>query len=303
MKSRLLFAVALLLCGTAALANPPRITFMRTMAPAHDLAPADHLAVIYAIGDSNKIESFVEHFVDLVSRAGAMHIVNAVENNHHSLVDDLSLRTVRREHPADAYLGINRFTCNGDERSAEGSEHLDSGDRVKRMHHWIDAQCSARIDVLNADGKKMFSYTARGQGTSPRSALLTPDERDVAFEQAARFAAVSAADGITPRTVRETIELDENAPSFDDGFSMVTSERLEDARAIWQAAAVRHRDSAPLYFNLGAISEAMGDLTAAGGYFEKAASLSPKQRRYATELRLFHRRNLSTNEKAARRRP
>jgi hypothetical protein len=49
----------------------------------------------------------------------------------------------------------------------------------------------------------------------------------------------------------------------------------------------------------------MGDLTAARHYFEKAASLSPKERRYATELRLFHRRNLNlnANEKAARRRP
>src|SRR5258708_203849 len=287
MKSPYLIAAALLLCGTAALANPPRITFMRTMAPAHDLAPAESLAVIYAMGDSNKIESFVEHFVDLVSRAGVLRIVNAVENNHHMLVDDLSLRTVRREHPADAYLGINRFTCAGTERSAEGSETLDSGERVKRMHHWIDAVCSARIDVLNAEGKRFLSYTARGEGTSPRAVSLSADERDVAFEQAAHYAAVSAAEGITPRTVRETIELDENAPSFDDGYSMVSSERLEDARAIWQAAAVRHRDSAPLYFNLGAVSEAMGDLNAARDYFEKAASLSPKERRYATELRLF----------------
>jgi len=295
MKSRFFFTAVLLLCGTAALAKPPRITFTRTMASAHDLSPAESLAVIYAIGDSSKIDAFIEHFVDLVSRAGVLRIVNAVENNHHLIVDDLSLRTVRREHPADAYLGINRFTCTGDEKSAEGSEHLDSGDRVKRMHHWIDAMCSARIDVLNGDGKKMFSYTVRGEGTSPRSASLTEDERDVAYEQAAHYAAVMAAEGITPRSVRETIELDENAPSFDDGYSMISSERLEDARAIWQAAAVRHRDSAPLFFNLGAVSEAMGDLRAARDYYEKAAGLSPKERRYATELRLFHRRNVNVH--------
>ena len=88
MKSRFFFGPALLFCAVAAFANPPRITFMRTMAPAHDLAPAESLAVIYAIGDSNKIEGFVERFVDLVSRAGS-RIVNAVENNHHLLVDDL----------------------------------------------------------------------------------------------------------------------------------------------------------------------------------------------------------------------
>jgi len=153
--------------------------------------------------------------------------------------------------------------------------------------------CSARIDVLNAEGKKLFSYTARGEGTSPRSSALSDEERDVAYEQAARYAAVSAAEAITPRTVRESIELDENAPAFEDGFAMVTSERLEDARAIWQAAATRHRDSAPLYFNLAAVSEAIGDLPAARDYYEKAARLSPKERHYATELNLFRRRNVS----------
>src|SRR3954453_15677254 len=101
MNSRFFFAAALLLCGTAALANPPRITFMRTMAPAHDLAPAGSLAVVYAVCASHKVDRFVEHFLDLVARAGVSHIVNAVQNNHHMLVDDQSLRMVRREPPAD----------------------------------------------------------------------------------------------------------------------------------------------------------------------------------------------------------
>src|ERR1700692_3146780 len=107
MKSRCFLAAALLLQATAALANPPRLSFTRTMAPAHDLAPAERLAVIYAIGDSPKIEAFVEHFVDLVSRAGVLRIANAVENNHHLIVDEQSLRAVRRDLHADAYLGIN----------------------------------------------------------------------------------------------------------------------------------------------------------------------------------------------------
>jgi tetratricopeptide (TPR) repeat protein len=291
MKSRFFLAAALLLPATAALANPPRLSFTRTVAPAHDLAPAERLAVIYAIGDNTKIDTFIEHFVDLVSRAGVLRIANAVENNHHLIVDERSLRAIRRELQADAYLGINRFTCSGEEKSAEGSEHLENGERVKRMHHWIDAICSARVDVLNGDGKRMFSYVVRGEGTSPRSIALTEDERDVAFEQAARYAAVIAADAITPRTVRETIELDEHAPSFDEGFAMIGSERLDDARAIWLAAAARHRDSAPLFFNLGAVSEAIGDFSAAGDYYEQAAQLAPKERHYRSELNLFRRRN------------
>lgn len=295
MKPKWFLAMALLLQAGVALATSPRLTFTRTVAPAHDLAPAERLAVIYAIGDNSKIEAFVERFVDLVSRAG-LRIENAVENNHYLIVDEISLRAVRREYPADAYLGVNRFTCSGDEKSAEGSERLESGERVKRVHHWIDATCSARVDVLNADGKKMFSYTVRADGTSPRSTSLTEDERDIAYEQAARFAAVIAADAITPRTLRETIELDESAPSFDEGFAMISSERLADARAIWQAAATRHHDSAALFFNLAAVSEAIGDVAVARDYYEKAVRLSPKERRYATELHLFRRRNASVRK-------
>jgi len=296
MKLRFFLALALLLPAASALSSPPRISFTRTMPPAHDLAPAERLAVIYAIGDSPKIEAFVEHFVDLVSRAGVLRIANAVENNQRLIVNERSLRALRRELHADAYLGINRFSCTGEEKSAEGSEHLENGERVKRIHHWIDAICSARVDVLNGDGKRMFSYTVRGEGTSPRSAALTDDERDVAYEQAARYAAVIAADAITPRVVRETIELDEHAPSFDEAFSMIVSDRFEDARAIWQAAAVRHRDSAPLFFNLGAVSEAIGDFRAAREYYERAAQLSPKERHYRSELNLFRRRNISRHK-------
>ena len=296
MKSIRFLAMVLLLQAGVALAAAPRLTFTRTAAPAHDLGSAERLAVIYAIGDSAKIEAFVERFVDLVSRSGGLRIENAVENNHHLIVDEISLRTLRRDHPADVYLGVNRFTCSGDEKSAEGSEHLESGERVKRMHHWIDATCSARVDVLSADGKKMFSYTVRGDGTSPRTTSLTEDERDIAYEQAARYAAVIAADEITPRTLRETIELDDRAPSFDEGFAMIGSERLADARSIWQAAATRHHDSAALFFDLAAVSEAIGDVAAARDYYEKAVQLSPKERRYATELHLFRRRNISARK-------
>jgi len=295
MKPKWFLALALLLQAGVAIAASPRLTFTRTVVAVHDLGSAERLAVIYAIGDNRNIEAFVDRFIDLVSRAG-LRVENAIENNHHLIVDEISLRTLRRDHPADVYLGVNRFTCSGDEKSAEGSEHLESGERVKRMHHWIDATCSARIDVLGADGKKMFSYTVRGDGTSPRATSLTEDERDIAYEQAARYAAVIAADEITPRTMRETIELDDRAPSFDEGFAMIGSERFGDARSIWKAAATRHHDSAALVFDLAAVSEAIGDFAAARDYYEKAVRLSPRERRYATELHLFRRRNASARK-------
>jgi hypothetical protein len=291
MKKKVLVAAAVLLNATGLFAMAPRIVFVRAVPATYDLAPAEQLVVIYAIGDSEHVNEFVGDFIDAVGRAGAYRIDNAVENNHHLIADENALQSLRREHPADAYLGITAFTCSGTDRSAEGSERDSTGERVKRLHHWVDAACEARVHVLDGNGRKLFSYTVRGEGTSPRSVSLSPDERAVAYAQAAHYAAVSAAEAITPRRVRESIELDDAAPSFDEAYAMITSERLADARAIWEAALQRHRDSAALHFDLGAVCEAAGDVKSARRYFQAAVRLKSGEKRYARELDLFLKRN------------
>ena len=280
MRSRLL-ALLLLALATAASAAP-RITFLRRVPAAHDLAPAERIAVIYAIGDSDKIATFVERFVDVVGRTGTLRVTNAVD---HYALDTDALARVRHDHPADAYLGVNVFTCSGTERTAEGSEHDVDGGRVKKTHHWIDATCTARVDVLGGDGKKLFSYHVRGEGTSPRATWLSEDEKNVAYEQAARYAANVAAEAITPRSVRESIELDDSAPSFSEGAAMIEANRLQDARAIWEVALRRNRESAALNFDLGAICEATGDFSAAKKYLQSAVRLAPNEPNYRAELR------------------
>src|SRR5260221_10634389 len=287
MRARtLLFAAALCFLTFSASALSPRITFVRLIPPAHDLR-AEQVAIIYAIGDHAAVNDFVQELVDHVNRAGILRIENAVKANHHQF----DFARTRKTHPADVYLAINPFTCEAREGHAEGSEHDVDGGRIKKTHRWMDATCTATIDVLSSvDGKKTMSFTVRGQGTSPRAVALTDDERVVAFTQAAYYAAVAAAESITPRAVRESIELDPAAPAFDEGYSMIASERFADARAIWEAALRQHGDSAPLFFNLAALSEAIGDVAAAGRYFERAQKLKPDERRYRSELSLFHKR-------------
>jgi tetratricopeptide (TPR) repeat protein len=287
-RSLLIALIVAFIGAPCAFALQPRITFTRIVPAPHDLAPAEQVAVIYAIGDNHAVNDFVDTFVNHVNRSGTLIVENAVDRNQH-LADFASLK---RQHHADVYLGVNHFTCSEIEKTAEGSEHDPDGGRVKKTHHWIDVVCTARLDALSAgDGKKTMSFSVRGEGTSPRSIELTNDERDVAYSQAARFAAIAAAEAITPRTVRETIELDSTAPAFDEAYSMIASERFADARAIWEAALRQHRDSAALRYNLGALSEAMRDYKAAEGYFEEAQKLAPKETRYRSELLLLKKRN------------
>ena len=132
----------------------------------------------------------------------------------------------------------------------------------------------------------------RGEGTSPRSVNeLTADERGIAIEQAARYAAISASEAITPRRVRESIELDDTAPSFGEALAMIHADRLGDARAILETALRQHPSSAALHFELAAVCEAMGALQAARDHFGEALRTSPKSHQYRSELDLFKRRN------------
>jgi Flp pilus assembly protein TadD len=163
---------------------------------------------------------------------------------------------------------------------------------VRRRQLWIDATCSAHVDILDPDSLRTVStFDTHGEGTSPRVTELTDEERNTAIDQAARYAAVAAAEEITPRRVRETIALDETAPLFEKGMSMIDSDRLAEARSIWEQALVRRKDSAPLHFNLAAVYEALGDIVAAQQHYREARRLAPNESRYRIELELFRRRN------------
>lgn len=288
-RSAAFLAALLPLIATAA----PRLTFVRKVPALHELG-GERVTILYAIGDSNKVDSFVDVFTDHANRADTLKVENAVEHGQHvvsAATDDFTLRRIRRDHPADVYLGINAFTCTMTDHSGEGSEHDTTGERVRRHHLWTDAVCSARIDVLDANAKRIESFTVRGEGTSPRVGELTAEERDVALEQATRYAALSAVDSVTPRRVRETVELDDTAPAFGEALAMIQAERLGDARAILAIALRQHPDSAALHFDIAAISEALGDVASAGEHFGRALRLAPHSKQYRTELDLFRRRN------------
>jgi len=158
---------ALFLEATAAFAAGPHVSFTRVVSSAYTLAPGQRIAVVYAIGDHEAVSAFVENFVDIVDRAGTLRIENAVGENQRDF------RKLRKRHPADKYVGVSAFTCAGTQRNALGSERDAYGERVQRMHTWIDASCEARLEIRDDHGEHVMTINVRGEGTSPRGSTLT----------------------------------------------------------------------------------------------------------------------------------
>lgn len=295
---RSLLAVAFsVLAATAALAAPPRITFGRTIPAPHDLGAAEEVAILYAIGDNERLADLLEIFTDRVNDSHQLRLRDTTLGGRRftsigEKPDAATIEKIRRAEPADVYLGVKEFTCRSEERGGEGTVLDSAGDKVKKRHVFLDAICTARVDVIAAaELRRVSSFSIKGEGTSPRVEAITNEVRAIALRQATKYAAIDAAEHITPRQVRESITLDDTAPAFDEAMLMIAADRHEEARTIWTAALKQHAKSAALHYNLGAVAEAIGDVEAAEKHYLEARRLKPDQPRYRDELRSFQRRN------------
>ena len=262
--------VAILLAAPLLLARTPRVSFERVAPAPHDLGKARRLAVVSVPNDPLS-ERFLEEFLDRVNRSKLLEIADGRSGG---VAADLLLQAIS-------------FDCKTAARETEGSVRDVDGNRVRKLLHTVDAVCLARIDVFTPGRKRLSSFYGKGEGTSPNLEKISPDQREDALRHAIRLAAVSAADRITPRRVRESIALDENAPGLDDALSAIAVDRLAEARTIFERELQRHPRSAPLRFNLGVMYEAMGDRVAAEKHYNAARVLAPDEPRYGVEHKRF----------------
>lgn len=273
-----------MLVTTLAYAASPRVTFERLIPAPYDLGGAEDVALIGVIGDTPAVESLADHLVEQTNRTGTLRMHDERGRAHPMIAAALA------KSGFDAFLAVRAFTCSDDERTGIGSTHDADGKRVLRPEKWIEAKCTARLEVLKSDGSRA-SFAIKGEGASSHVAVAGAEEREDAILHAARFTAIDAAEKITPRRVRESIPLDETGPAFEEGLAMIESGRLAAARAIWEKEERRQPRSAALHFNLAALCEALGDRKAAELHYVAAGALAPQEKRYAAELRQFTRRN------------
>lgn len=290
---------AAFVCALVVLAAPAgatsRLTFERTVPARQSLGGAEDLLITYAIGDNDKISTFLDTFIEQTNRSGTLRVVDVTRIEHSQERSHRWRRVPRyieQRTPADGFLRIEAFTCATTPRSGQGSTYDVDGNRIRTTVRWIDALCQAHVDVISKrTNAKIAEISSHGEGTSPRVMNeITEGERDIALEQAARFAAIAAAEEITPRHVRETITLAEDAPDFDQAMAEIGADRFDQARRIWENALRRHRDSAALQFDLGAVCEAMHDLGAADQHYAAARKLAPDDRRFRYEHEMFRNR-------------
>lgn len=264
-----------LLVAWSAWAIAPRVTFERIVPAPIDLGRAEAVVLLEAAGDDPELETFVEALIDEVNRS---HTLRAEDGRG------------RRPSPAAAGIRVTAFACDAKVARGEAGGRGAEGERVRRSVEWVDATCSAAIEVLSGK-KSLATFEVRREATSPRAEKAGDDERFIARRQATRYTAAAAAERITPLRVRESITLVEDAPAFEEGRELIAIDRLAGARTAWERALASHPRSAPLHFNLGAVCEALGDVKAAERHYARAVDLAPSEPRYARELRAFRARN------------
>jgi tetratricopeptide (TPR) repeat protein len=274
------------LLTTPLFALPPRVTFERVLPASHDLGGAEELALIQAIADTDKVDLFVDNFLHMANRSGFLRVRDVT-----SKAVPFNLQSVRKAEPADAWIALRAFTCRSVPSGAEAGAKDPDGKRIRQKQLWIESTCTARVETLTPTGQRS-SFTVNGDGASAHGAEVTDEMRDQALERAARRAATRAAEAITPRRVRESIPLEETAPAFEAGMAMIESDRLAEARTIWERALQRNPRSAPVHFNLAAVCEALGDAKAAEEHYRAAGRLAPDEKRYSLELKMFQQRKL-----------
>lgn len=273
-----------LVFSTLAFAAPPRVTFERIVPAPYDLGAAEEIALTGALGDTASIGYFIEQFIELCNRPRTIHVYDVRDRRLPFVLD-----TLRRNEGADVYLALRAFTCTTQQLGGDGTVHDHDGKRIPRREMWVESRCTGRLEVLSATGTRA-SLGIKGEAASKHVIELSDDEREHALLQATRFTAIDAAEKITPRRVRESISLEETAPAFDEGFSLIAAGRLADARALWESEMRKAPRLAPLRFNLAAVCEALGDRPAAEQHYVAARQLAPHEQRYSAELKLFMRR-------------
>jgi formylglycine-generating enzyme required for sulfatase activity len=256
------------------------VTVVHTVPPQYSIVPAKVIAVIGTLGqdppDPHE-DYFLDLFVYKLRRIGPYEVLDERDlarrvHPGHGLTDPADLRTYLQQTKGEVVAQVTSPEDNCSVTQNVDEIHIDAPNVYS-----YDGYCKASLDLINArTGALIGHIDGEGGGHS--------DDGDTAWNDARNDSAQTMIDGFMPEQLSEQIDLDDKAPFFGEGMAKIKKEDLGAARALWEGHLAALPDSAPLLYNLGAVSEALRDREAAEDYYTRAAKAAPGTARYTQAL-------------------
>ena len=271
----------------------PSVTVKRLAPAPYNLGPVRRLALVEAGGPSRRSTELVrERLIARIDQQGVFSIDDAVPARTDMLdffewlfsKEKASARTpidpqeFRRLHPAEVYVRLRVTDIQTWKREKTKTKKEDGKDVVK-YSYWGEAECSFQLTLVDGhDGTRLARFSTTKRATSPIYDEWRDSLRLTAEKSAVETSVDDALEQFTPRHVTDVLSLDDKAPRAAEGIELIKAENLREARALWEKAAKENPGSAGLAYNLGCVSEALGDSKAAAEWYEDAIRLEPSER-------------------------
>jgi len=265
------------------------VSVSRLVPAPYNLGPARRLVLVEVKGSLIWRSDAQDAFLGRIRKDG----VFTVEDATHEYTDLSSLgggdaarraKEFRAKWPADVYVGLEAASLDARDVHDRRKEKRD-GKEVEVVWHASVGSCRLRVRLLDAkDGRTLGDFEVSRDERSRESEDRDSSLRDEAKKAALDAAVAEAVASFTPERVQDWIVLEEEAPLAKEGLDLIDRKDLAGARALWEKALPAHATDARLLYNLGAISESLGDRKAARAYYEQAIASAPGEARYRKAL-------------------
>ena len=283
---RLTLLTASALIAAALAAAPPglRVTYVRYR-PAKLNLGTPRTIVIGEISGDIKPAIFVAAATEEIARAGYHRLTSAIDRKR--TLRDIQERPAIREALRKQYGGeigaaVQAEDCEIRQTSVDIRTRPQGEEQTGIVYR---ARCSAQITLIDLpSGIVVASIPLQVVASSQRSPSPDPARETEVREEASRKLAEEFVERITPKRVHESIRLDREAPSLENARTLLADAKYDSVAALWKRALSQNPRSAPLLYNLGAVSEALGRLDEAERYYAEAAKLDSANDVYVRAL-------------------
>lgn len=273
----------------------PSVSVRRVVPAPYNLGPVHKLVLVSAEGPSRREREVVRsRFLERIESQGVFAVDDAsprapdLFDFFEQLFSKEKARAAareadeyRRRNPGDVYVRLRVNDVSSRRRHDTRKKKNKQGEEEIRHSYWAEGSCSFQITLVDGrNGERIARFTVSEEGRSPTYSDWRDDLLETAERDAVDRAVNEALFQFTPQRVTETLALEEKAPGATEGIALIGQGKLREARLLWEKTAKEAPNSAALAYNLGCVSEALGDSKAAAEWYDDAARLDPSSEKY-----------------------